>query len=250
MGLTGFASAHWLLEPLAEVLADRFQVILPDHRGTGASPPGAGPYGVWDLAEDACRLMDRLEIRRFCVFGVSMGGMVAQHLALRAADRVAGLALLCTTSGGREFDGLYPQVAEQQVAALYRLPPEQHARVILEPPISPCLKPFYPEAYGYLLRHRRARLEDREEVIRQHRAMAEFLGQTFPLEALTVPTLVLAGARDPVFPPANSRLLAQKIRGARLEILPGTDHMFFLERSRDVGELLAAFFSTLSDPGP
>jgi pimeloyl-ACP methyl ester carboxylesterase len=76
------------------------RVIVMDNRDSGKSYRSVGPYATVDMAEDALRLMDRLAIDRSHVLGVSMGGMIAQHMALRAPERIRGLVLASTTDSG------------------------------------------------------------------------------------------------------------------------------------------------------
>ena len=94
----GQDSATWGFQ--FPVLSKRFRVIAPDNRDSGKSFRSPGAYSTADMAHDVIELMDRLRIDRAHVLGVSMGGMIAQHLALEAPDRINGLVLASTTSSG------------------------------------------------------------------------------------------------------------------------------------------------------
>ncbi len=98
MGL-GASSAQWDPELVTE-LARTFRVITFDNRGTGQSDKPDAPYSIEMFADDAAGVLDQLDIRRAHIFGVSMGGMIAQEFALRHPNRTATLTLGCTTAGG------------------------------------------------------------------------------------------------------------------------------------------------------
>ncbi|HSU91473.1 MAG TPA: alpha/beta hydrolase, partial [Sporolactobacillaceae bacterium] len=98
MGL-GASSAAWDPE-LVEDLARTFRVITFDNRGTGQSDKPDAPYSIEMFADDAAGLLKKLEVPRAHIFGVSMGGMIAQEFALRHPNQTATLTLGCTTAGG------------------------------------------------------------------------------------------------------------------------------------------------------
>src|SRR3954468_3286593 len=98
--ITGFAISAAVFEPVLRDYTGRFECILYDHRGTGRSPAPARPTSMSQLAADAAGLLDALGVASAHVYGVSMGGMVAQELALRFPHRVRGLVLGSTTPGG------------------------------------------------------------------------------------------------------------------------------------------------------
>src|ERR1044072_1532546 len=99
---------------LGPALAQHYQTILFDNRGTGRSDTPPGPYSIPDMAADAAAVLDAAAIDRAHVFGISMGGMIAQEFALRYPDRVRSLILGCTACGGRDSVPAQPDV----VAAL------------------------------------------------------------------------------------------------------------------------------------
>src|SRR5258708_26432054 len=99
MGL-GSSSAKWSRALVAK-LSRRFQTIVYDNRGTGQSDKPSIPYSLTMFASDAIALLDALKIERSHVFGVSMGGMIAQELALAHPSRLQTLTLGCTTCGGK-----------------------------------------------------------------------------------------------------------------------------------------------------
>src|SRR6185436_4372412 len=94
--------ARWGWEPVLPELAEQFDVILFNNRGIGESDAPPGPYTVAELAADAVQVLDEAGVERAHVLGTSLGGMVAQELALAAPERVDRLVLACTTPGGAE----------------------------------------------------------------------------------------------------------------------------------------------------
>ncbi|MEO5348792.1 MAG: alpha/beta hydrolase [Magnetococcus sp. YQC-3] len=244
--LSGFASALWMLRDLLEPLQNQGRFILPDNRGMGRSPPASAPYRLADLANDALQLLDALQQPTFSVIGLSMGGFVAQWLALAAPERVKRLVLLCTASSGPAFKPLFPLAPRQQVAEIYRLPDRERITAALSPALFPLLASRYPEVYAHAFRQRMAHLEAAEQVLLQYDAVADFLESPLDLGRISCPTLVLAGEEDRLVPLANGQRLAQSIPHARLIVIPDTDHLFFLEKQAEVAAIIARF---LRQPG-
>ncbi len=241
--LAGFGSSNWIFERLIAPLQDSFQFVLPDNRGMGRSPPATRPYRLDDLADDALRLMDDLGHERFAVIGLSMGGFVAQLLALQVPQRLGALALLCTTSGGDDFNQVFPSMTEEQVRAIYGMDPLARAQAALAPEICPCLLTRYPDVYNYLMGERGHRPEDAAQVMLQFMAVTGFMERTLNLESIQCPTLILSGDSDLLVPLVNAELLQKKIRGSRLAVIEATDHLFFLEKRDDVAAILKSFLT-------
>ncbi|MBF0625809.1 MAG: alpha/beta hydrolase [Magnetococcales bacterium] len=240
--LPGFGSANWIFERWIPTLERRFTLVMPDNRGMGRSPPAVAPYGIGDLARDALEVMTRLGFERFGLVGLSMGGFIAQRLVLDAPQRVTAMALLGTTSGGPEFARHFPVMGEEQLRGIYQMKAAARARAALDPALVPYLHSHYPEVFDYLLERRAGRDEALDQILLQYRAVTEFLQHPLPLERIACPTLVLAGEQDLLVPLENGRLLAARIPGARLTVLPVTDHLFFLEDLAGVTGALTDFF--------
>ncbi|MBF0175230.1 MAG: alpha/beta fold hydrolase [Magnetococcales bacterium] len=249
--LPGFGSASWVFAKMAENLSGAFEVIMPDNRGMGRSPPSPGPYAMADLAQDALQVMDDLGHERFGVIGLSMGGFIAQILTLAAPERVAALALLCTTSSGPEFETHFPLMPEDQLRAIYTLDPLARARLALDASLVPFLHQRYQTIYDYMIQMRTSLPENPAEVFLQYSAVANFMKHPLPLEEIRCPVLVMSGDKDILVPPENAHLLVKKISGATLHFIPETDHLFFLEKASDVAHLLGEFFQDArrSSPG-
>lgn len=201
------------------LLADRYHCIAYDLRGQGESETTPGPYSTVGLARDARELLDLLGVER-CVFvGVSMGGMVAQQLALLAPERLSALVLADSAAGfdaaGRatwqdriaqlEREGIAPLVETMMGRWFTDVFRQQHPEIVA--PIAATLAGS--NLAGYIASC---------AAIRDHDALSR-LGE------IRLPTLVLCGEHDPSTPLPLSRALAAAIPGARLEVLAGLNHL-------------------------
>jgi 3-oxoadipate enol-lactonase len=225
-------------EPFVADLERDFDVVAYDHRGIGRSDRVDDPFSIADLAEDAAGLLDELGWERAHVLGISMGGMVAQELALRHPGRVRTLALGCTYCGG-PGSALAPQATLEKLGAgMMSGDRELAIRNGFEVNVSPAF----------------AAAEGNYEPFR---AMAKSLPAPVPvimlqmqaiaahdtsgrLPSLELPALVVHGDRDEMIPVDNGRLIASLIPGARLEVLEGVGHMFWWEQPVRSAELVRA----------
>ena len=232
----GLGYGRWGWEPLVHPLAERYRVLWYDNRGIGESDVPPGPYTVADLAADALQVLDERGVERAHVVGTSLGGMVAQELALSHPERVEKLALLCTTPGG---DGAYPmpEATVRLFAEAPALPPDVALRRFVENAVS---------ARGALVDELYARrLADPPDPAGWQAQAAAGAGfDAFDrLGGLAPETLVLTGDEDNVVDPRNAQLLAELIPRARVQVFPGTGHLFFWERPADVATALTEFLA-------
>src|SRR5438477_1595769 len=149
MGMSGSA-LHWG-EPFLQALRADFEVIAYDHRGVGASSRLEGALTIAQLAEDAAGLLDALEVDAAHVLGISMGGMVAQELALAHPERVRTLTLGCTYCGGEGSSLTSPQVIGQLVEAMLSGDRERALRAGFEVNISAAAGEANPELWPRML---------------------------------------------------------------------------------------------------
>jgi len=237
MGYRGSGFMWW--EELLILLARHFQVISFDNRGTGLSDKPDTLYTIPMMADDAAGLLRHLGIQRAHVFGVSMGGMIAQELVLRHPQMVRGLILGCTSCGG-------PQAFVAPLEVLTKLipPPDLSHEEAIRRQWTVMFSPQFLEARLDFLDvlTQRALLHPAPPHTSICHLMAVQRFNTYGrLGLVTAPTLVVTGATDLIVPPVNSTLLAARIRGASLAILQGTGHGFFWEASLDVVALLCQF---------
>jgi 3-oxoadipate enol-lactonase len=226
MGLSG--SALTWGEPFLERLRHDFETIVYDHRGVGQSSRMEEPFTIAQLAEDAAGLLDALEIDSVHILGVSMGGMVAQELALSHPEHVRTLTLGCTYCGGDGSSRATPEVAQRLAEGSRSGDRERAVRAYWEANVSVA---FAEDANAYAA-YRANALQRRVAVpviAAQLRAIAAHETLT-RLHQLTMPTLIVHGTADQIIPVENAHLIAAQIPGSRLEIFDGVGHLFFLER--------------------
>jgi 3-oxoadipate enol-lactonase len=214
-------------EPVLRRLRRHFRLVLVDNRGSGQSDRPGGSFGVADIAGDVVAVLDAAGVRRAHVLGASLGGMVAQEVAIRHPDRVDGLVLACTTPGW-PFAYPMPAASARLMATTSRLTAEASRRRHTENALSAGTVRERPELVGRLLELQASRPIDRDILSAQAAAGARFAGR-LRQGRIRARTLVLHGEADTVVDPRNGRLLADRIRGARLVTFPGLGHLLFWE---------------------
>ncbi|MEU6404723.1 alpha/beta fold hydrolase [Streptomyces sp. NPDC046985] len=230
---------HWG-ERLLSLLATSFDVVAYDHRGVGDSKPADAPFGIEDLADDAAALLDELGWPRAHVVGVSMGGLVAQELALRHPDRVETLLLGCTHPGGA---GSPSAVPDALVSATVRGDAAATLRNVFRAGVKDPerVRPQAWEEYGAaaLTRPVPARTTTLQISAVAGHSTAE------RLHRITMPTHVLHGDTDRLVPVEAGRALASAIPGACLTVL-SAGHFFWLEQPERTAELVEESISRAS----
>ncbi len=234
MGMSGTA-LHWG-EPFLRELREDFDVIAYDHRGVGASTRLEGETTIVQMAEDAAALLAALDIDAAHVLGISMGGMVAQELALRHPERILTLALGCTYCGGPGSELTDPARMAGLRAAMSSGDAQRALRAGWEINVSPAMVDDA-EAYASYLDIAGRRRVALGVVMAQLRACAAH-DTSARLPELSVPTLVIHGTEDALLPVGNGRMVASLIPGAKLEIFEGVGHLFFWERPERSAELV------------
>ena len=221
--------------PAIDLLAEDFTVALFDNRGFGASYVPPGPYTVAELAADAVAVLDAAGFERAHVVGASLGGMVAQELALARPERVDRLVLACTTPGGPGSHAM-PGRTVELMAEVPQLAPDVALRRLVENSLGDP----QPELVEQVLAYRRAHPPDTAGWMAQAAAGATH-DALDRVAGVTAPTLVVTGTADAVVDPRNSELLAERIPGARLERLDGCGHLLFWERAEEFAGIVRGF---------
>lgn len=238
MGLGAHLGA-WALQTPA--FARQFRVTVFDNRGAGRSSAPDEPYSMRGMADDTAALMDALGIPHAHVVGASMGGMIAQELAINHPERVDRLVLACT----RARAGDVRHILAPAQAALYDLEIDPSQRALLGMPWA------YTSAFMSQPERVLAALELRRKdpyPIRPHayhRQQAAVMAHDTldRLGRITAPTLVLVGAEDILTPVEESVELVQGIPGAHLTVLPRGGHGFFAEYADDVNRAVLGFLT-------
>lgn len=237
----GAPAAHWALQ--VKALVPHFQVITLDNRGVGETDLPPDPvYTTPQMADDVAALLRTLKVPRAHVVGASMGGTVAQELALRHPGLVRSLVLACTWV---RADARFRRVVEAWISLAYRVPIEERYRHVLYPWVfSPAFladKGSVEAAFQRALAY--PHQTKPEAIERQARGILQWDGtRTDKIGAIKAPTLVLAGQDDILTPVAFAREVACRIRGARLRVLPG-GHAFFIEQAEAFNRTVIRFLN-------
>jgi|1186.fasta_scaffold32305_2 3-oxoadipate enol-lactonase len=230
----GYGRSGW--GPARELLAEHFQVVSYDSRGFGESEIAPGPYSTAQLAEDAAAVLDAVELERAHVVGISLGGMVAQELALSHPDRVQTLVLCSTTPGGA---AAFPMPA--QTVALMGSAPQLDPEVAQRRFVDNALAPDAPAALvDEIVAYRRAHPPDPAGWYALASAGAAH-DAAARVGEIGVPTLVVHGTADNVVDVRNATLIADAIGGARLQLFEGAGHLLPWERPREFASLVEEF---------
>jgi pimeloyl-ACP methyl ester carboxylesterase len=249
MGLATDSTA-WLFQLPA--FSERHRTIVFDNRGVGRSAKPPGPYTIRQMGDDAAGLLAALGVDRAHVVGVSMGGMIAQELALRHPERVRSLVLACTYPEPDEEVrlGRASSMAQLGIDAsgaapidLATIDPMMIFQTLLPKVFSPAFLmnqlPTLMQLFGGALQYGFSveAILAQVDAVMSHKA-------TDRLHGITAPTLVLTGDADLLIPPANSEILAREIPGATLVKIPGGTHGFNFETpelfNKEVLDFLAA----------
>jgi 3-oxoadipate enol-lactonase len=217
----GFDRSGW--KPVLRKLQRHFRLVLVDNRGSGRSGLPSGSFGVADMAGDVLAVLDRAGVRRAHVMGVSLGGMVAQELAVDHPQRVDGLVLVSTTPGW-PFAYPMPAATVRLIAATGGMTREVALRRHSENALSARTIQGRPEVVGRLVDLQRSRQADPRAWSAQAAAGARYAGRLRQAH-IRARTLVLQGAADTVVDPGNARLLANSIPDAQLMIFPELGHL-------------------------
>ena len=235
MGL-GWPSYMWYrTKPL---VAEQYRTITFDNRGAGRSDIPAGPYPIATMASDAAAVLDAAGVESAHLYGVSMGGMIAQEFALQYPKRVKSLILGCTAAGGPEAKRAAPEVLE--VLTCQGMTPEEAARAI--------------NPYIYDKGTPPSRIEEDLKVRLQWPPtfdgyMAQLQGIMMweaysRIVQIAAPTLVVHGETDQLVPPENGKLIAQRISGSKLVMIPHASHIYSTDQPEAAHELVLELLSS------
>jgi pimeloyl-ACP methyl ester carboxylesterase len=224
------------------VLSKKYRVVAFDNRGVGRSDKPDTPYTMGMMAGDIAGLLDIIGIDAAHIFGISMGGMIAQHFVLNYPERVISLILGCTFCGG--VHSIQPE--PEPMAALFdfeRLQKMTHEEVTRQA-MPFCYSQEFIEKNPDIIEERVAK--QLEYPTPGHGAMRQagaIMGHdTYELlPKIQLPTLVIAGDNDRLIPVENSQILASRIPEAELVILKGAGHEFFIEDAEEVNKTILDF---------
>lgn len=231
-------------DDLAQEFADRYRVLTFDQRGSGLSDKPDMPYSIAMLADDTAALMDHLSLSPAHVFGISMGGTIAQELALRYPGKLRSLILGCTTPGGSKSVRLSGG-ALTSAYSTQAMTAEQRGRALAEAAFTKGHLERHPEIIESMIAARRARPIDSTAFAHRMRAIVGFDAYD-RLPQIHCPTLVIAGKDDALISWENSKIIAERIEGAKLVVLEPAGHSFWVEQAQQTITAIADFLASLN----
>jgi pimeloyl-ACP methyl ester carboxylesterase len=243
--ISGIGYPLWQWHKMAPYLAEHFKVVTFDNRGVGQSDKPAGPYTAQMLAADTVGLLDELGFEKAAVMGHSMGGFIAQAMALDFPEKVSELILCSTNFGGPNHIPVTPEafavLSDTISDPLTRFTnglkvstapgwADAHPEVVKEWVEWRVANPIEPVPYQAQLAIGLALTS--EEAAFEHK-----------LPKISVPTLILFGAHDKVVPPENAELLQKQVQGSQTAIIPDAGHFFPMEVPEAASQIVIDFLS-------
>jgi 3-oxoadipate enol-lactonase len=242
--IMGFGGDHLAWGFQVPAFAAAYRVIAFDNRGVGQSDSPDYPYTSRMMADDTARLMDALGVQRAHILGVSMGGMIAQELALSYPDRVQSLQLHCTyarsdnyvrvlSAAWRRIRTSFDQEQSLRTIALWLFAPRTYNErpEFVEALMQNGLANPYPQSLEGFIRQ--------GDAVLSHDTL-ERLGE------IRCPTLVSVADEDILVPPRFSRELTAAIPGAELRTISGAGHVYFWEKAEEFNAMCLAFLNAHS----
>jgi 3-oxoadipate enol-lactonase len=222
--------------PFSSLLEQSFDVIAFDNRGMGLSSPVADPFSIAEMAADTAALLEALEIESAHVLGISMGGMIAQELALAHPERLRSLTIGCSYCGGPGSQLMDPADFQGLVEAMSSGDQDRVFRAMYELNLSPGFR-AEEARYAEFAAMAAALPAPRETIGFQLQAITAH-DTSARLPNLSVPTLVVHGTVDRVLGYPNGPLIASLIPSARLETYEDGGHLFWWEQPERSAELI------------
>lgn len=233
-GLGYPSDASWRILP---ALATQHRVIILDNRGVGRSDSPASSWTIETMAADAAAVLEAAGVPHAHVAGFSMGGVIAQELALSRPDLVCTLTLGCTSPGGADAVPLTAEVAEK-FTDWGNLPAAEAAWQAS----TVCYAPTTPhDEIEADISVRMPHNADRRGYLHQLQAIAEYSGAGERLHEWTGPTLVVHGGADLIVPVENAEVLRRRIPHASVRIFAGAGHILMTDARDDLADAMLGF---------
>jgi pimeloyl-ACP methyl ester carboxylesterase len=244
--IQGLGVGRWGWEPVVDRLARQFRVITIDNRGIGASDAPVGSYSTRAMAGDVVAVLDDAGVESASVVGTSLGGMVAQELALTHPERVERLVLVATIPGGR-LTAPMPLKTAYLLTWAPLMRSEQRLRGFVEHNLGPETLRRRAKVVRRLMALKRAHPQPEPAWRAQATAGVLFdpLGRQ---RRITQPTLILQGTADQVVNPVNAELLADLIPDTCLRYVEGAGHLICWDEPRRFVRLVSGFLSDRAIP--
>ena len=241
--ISGLGGGSWSWYGQVPFFKEFYKTIIFDNRGAGRSSMPPGPYSMGDFAGDALCLLDHLGVEQAFVMGLSMGGMIAQEIALEAPERVKALILGCTHFGGElrippspevirtlmSNDGLsLAEIIDKNIPLFFSKNCQKTRRKLIEE--YRAVQLAAPEQPEYALQAQLAAIQSFDRSNR--------FGE------ITPPVLIVTGSRDIMVPRENSYLMREMLPEAELVVIPGAGHSLHVECRDELNDLALHFFGS------
>ncbi len=232
---------HWYCQVPA--FSSHYSVVVFDNRGIGRSDISDLPFTISTMADDTVGLMDVLGFPKAHILGISMGGMIAQEIALKYPQRVNGLILACTHCGGKQAVQPAPDIINDLSGSLFAATQEAVQKglrcLFSERTIQQA--PDVVQRYGEVSK----RFPPTAQVLIHQLKAIQGHDTWKDLVDIRNPTLVLVGNEDVLIPPENSKIIAERIPHARLRVIEGGGHQFLIEQPDDFNNAVLEFLLAL-----
>ena len=231
--VTGTGYCSWFWHKTTPGLSEHYRVITFDNRGAGDTDKPEAPYSIPMMAADTAGLMDALALRDAFVLGHSLGGYIAQELAITRSDLVSKLILASTNYGGMKVIPPSPEAFD--VLTNREGDPIQLIRRGIAVACAPGFGETHPEVVKELIDYRlqgRVPLQQYQAQVMAALGMGGLTEEQVSerMSSIKIPVLLLFGEHDEVVPPGNATLMAEKLPDAEVKIIPDTGHLFPIER--------------------
>jgi pimeloyl-ACP methyl ester carboxylesterase len=235
-------NAEWWYRQISE-LSKHFTIIAFDNRGAGRSDKPEIEYSIRLFADDTAELMNFLEMPKAHILGISMGGYIAQELAINHPDKVNGLILGCTSSGGRRAV-IMSEERMEKFTANKGLTPEQILRKDMDLYFSNRFIREHPEWIAEFVNISLLYYQPADAFFRQLNACLNH-DTVDRVSQISSPTLIMTGDDDHLVPSENSLILKELMPEADLELLAGCRHCFFMEESEKFNRSVVRFLGSI-----
>ncbi len=228
---------------LLPALEPHHTVIRFDNRGAGRSDIPEGPYTMRTMASEAVQLLDALDISAAHIVGSSMGGMIAQEVAIQYPDKALSLTLIATQCGGpHAFGAASENASALQNLATLDMPAEERARGWVPYSLSEGFRESHPELVEEFVRVTSLHAATQPGLEAQWSALMGY-DSWERLEFITAPTLILQGGADAIVPVENADVLGVRIPDSRVVLVPNAGHSLAFEASEVINPLMLEFFA-------
>lgn len=266
--IEGLGYSRWMWYKQVPALSERYRVIVFDNRGVGDTDKPDSEYSIELMADDAAALLEALGIGSAHVLGISLGGFVAQEVALRHPEIVRSLILGSTSSGSRnsvakysqlwngylKFWGFLPEMLEMNgkasvpvhIEPYYGLPREEKIRYGLMSAFTPDYFRDHPDEIDRIVEWRLDEPQPAYAWKRQFMAGVNF-DSTDRVHDINAPTLVITGSEDRIVSPESSKELAERIPNSRFVSIEGSGHLVFIEHSEQFNDRVLGFLDEVRE---